>query len=123
MSAIPVVPADSHTMPRSFPVSAESSKNDKSVVIGGSIWRMSPQIPLDLPVAPTSGAPAEAILHFKGHPRAIGQYEGAVDQLVLEAVYLAESKFLAVGQEQAKHLGFELACRIRSAGLHILRRP
>lgn len=110
-------------MPRCFPVPAESSKNDEPVVIGASVWRMSPQKPLDLPVAPTSGAPAEAILHFKGHPRAIGQQEGTVDQLVLEAVYLTESELLAVGQEQAKHLRFELACCIRSAGLHILWSP
>lgn len=123
MSAIPVVPANSHAMPRCFPVPAESSKNDEPVVIGASVWRMAPQKPLDLPVAPTSGTPAEAILHFKGNPRAIGQQEGAVDQLVLEAVYRAESKLLAVGQEQAKHLGFELACRIRSASVHILWRP
>jgi hypothetical protein len=42
------------------------------------------------------GIPSEAILDLERHPRAIGQHQGTVNQLVLKAVHLAESKLLVI---------------------------
>lgn len=121
--AIPVIPARCSTMANGRPVPSKRPEDHQSMAIAMPLSRMSSEKPLDLPIAPTGGIPSESILHLERYPCAGGQHEGPVEQLILKPVYLAESKLLVICHQEAKHLGLELICRARSAGLHIGRHP